>query len=455
MDYNTPKNNSFLTTTNIILIIILVAIMIFFMIPEASINNFDIERSLEHAKSEIETKLTSKMEILMDSKTSNNIINELDKSKNELIRTLERDIDDLKSEVVLIQSKLQDKHQEQEQESEHKSKSKNMHHSAQHEIESKKIQTPKINVNVNQDSSSNGDSAEVIIFDPIANYDRLKLTDPLVDPRQRSSADEIPTPQVAAQLNFPTQGVLDIYHRVGLLIAINQNNNNNNNSSYNGNGNQNNNRQPSVHRGAIDNGSIPYNGVQIALNNTFPPTPFSSLTTSTASSKSEINPYVTKSKPVKPKRHHRKHKVKAMKEGFGGLFEGHAGSEFETFGNLDDSDNDNDNDNSYYDGEEYNNNSYDNFTEEFGNLRNNIVNTPGILGSDNNILELIGKKITTNWYKYFTSMSVGNKIIKIVVHNKNRRELYDGDVVFIPELNREYSVQLDEMDMIEYNPYYF
>ena len=64
--------------------------------------------------------------------------------------------------------------------------------------------------------------APPIIYDPIENYDRLKLLDPLVDPRGRSSADQIPTPQVAVQLNFPTQGILDRYHRVGLLIAINK-----------------------------------------------------------------------------------------------------------------------------------------------------------------------------------------------------------------------------------------
>jgi hypothetical protein len=62
--------------------------------------------------------------------------------------------------------------------------------------------------------------APPIIYDPIENYDRLKLLDPLVDPRGRSSADQIPTPQVAAQLNFPTQGILDRYHRVGLLTVI-------------------------------------------------------------------------------------------------------------------------------------------------------------------------------------------------------------------------------------------
>jgi len=68
---------------------------------------------------------------------------------------------------------------------------------------------------------------------------------------------------------------------------------------------------------------------------------------------------------------------------------------------------------------------------------------------------LIGKKINDNWYQYFTSISKGNKVIKIVVNNRNRKELYSGDVVYLPELNRWYQVQMDEMDMIEYNPYMF
>ena len=50
---------------------------------------------------------------------------------------------------------------------------------------------------------------------------------------------------------------------------------------------------------------------------------------------------------------------------------------------------------------------------------------------------------------------MGNKIIKIVVHNRNKKELYCGDVVYINELKRYYKVKIDEMDMIEYNPYMF
>ncbi len=83
---------------------------------------------------------------------------------------------------------------------------------------------PQITITTNSDPSGQSGQTVIkpppVIFDPIANYDQAKLLDPLVDPRGRTSADQIPAPQVAAQFNFPTQGVLDRYHRVGLLIAI-------------------------------------------------------------------------------------------------------------------------------------------------------------------------------------------------------------------------------------------
>jgi DNA mismatch repair ATPase MutL len=149
------------------------------------------------------------------------------------------------------------------------------------------------------------------------------------------------------------------------------------------------------------------------------------------------------------------------------------GKSREKFGNLDDSDSDYDSDyssdySSDYDSNLENSNSY---SESFGNLdgfpsdpnysnakykNKNIFNKTYIQQEDsNNILELIGQKFAQNWYKYFTSISQGNKIIKIMVNNRNRRELYDGDIVYIPELRRSYRVKIDEMDMIQYNPYYF
>ena len=82
--------------------------------------------------------------------------------------------------------------------------------------------------------------------------------------------------------------------------------------------------------------------------------------------------------------------------------------------------------------------------EGFGNMSSN---------DDNSILELIGKRRYHNVYRYFTSISMGNKVIKVMVNNKNNTELYSGDVVFIKELNKRFRVEIDNMDMIEYNPY--
>ena len=333
----------------------------------------------------------------------------------------------------------------------------------------------------------------MVIYDPIANYDRLKISDPLVDPRGRSSADQIPTPQVAAQLNFPTQGVLDRYHRVGLLISLN--NDSDDNTYYNKTnrfnnfyGNQNkkqsnilettadysSNQANSSNLANSSNISIStptyladtnkknYNGVEIIQDST---SNIGSFFTPTSLPKS-------KSKS-KLKKHNKSKKHKSKKENFeleGFTTETNYDTNYEPFETLEsepvesaepfETSNNKLTNNSYHYLSNYELNKSD-ISEGFGNLNSNTntksrknnssVNTT----EDNNILELISKKITDNWYKYFTSISIGNKIIKINVHNRNRRELYDGDVVFIQELGKRYRVQIDEMDMIEYNPYFF
>ncbi len=184
------------------------------------------------------------------------------------------------------------------------------------------------------------------VFDPIAVYDYRKLYDPLVDPRGRTSADEIPTLDVALQLNIPTQGFLDTYHRVGLLIGSDE----------------------PPRRGKKDLKTR--NGTSLSLSSDSSSLSSDSLSLSSDSTYSH--------------------------GGYGG-YGGHGGS--------------------------------------------------------NGILELIGKKMGHNWYKYFTSISIGNKIIKINVRNRNRRELYDDDKVYIPELSKWYKVKIDRMDMIDYSPY--
>ena len=237
------------------------------------------------------------------------------------------------------------------------------------------------NININTDSNSHNASCPSgscskpppIIFDPIANFDRAKLSDPLVDPRGRSSADQIPTPQVALQFNYPTQGVIDRYHRIGLLIALDKEADDlSEDVSYDKRIKRK--RRPSI-SSESDSKVKPYKGVQLA-------------------------------------------------------------SFIEGFASIDGSESD-----------------IDSEIEGFQNTTN-IYNISGNAG-ENDILELIGRKITDNWYKYFTSISKGNKIIKIVVRNRNRRELYSGDIVFIPELGKSYRVKIDSLDQIEYNPYMF
>ena len=205
-------------------------------------------------------------------------------------------------------------------------------------------------VNKNQNSAPQNNQKRTVVVDPIANYDTAKILDPLVDPLQRTSADQIPTPSVAMQLNFPSQGILDKYHRIGLLIAIESDSSDNH--SHNSSNNIVKRKGPQVPVVSNENEKN-YNGVQIA------------------------------------------EKGKGVAEGFGNM------------------------------------NSYD----------------------DNNILELMGKKRYHQIYRYFTSITMGNKIIKVMVKSKNGREFYCGDIVFIKELNKSYRVEIDDMDMIEYNPY--
>ena len=503
----------------IFLIIILLIMLIGFFINNLSVNNFEPNLENYKSSSKPETKPEIKHEIKHETKSLdtnhpilikksldltnqelNNSINklttlinqtgeEITHNSNQEIKELERKIDDLKSEMIILQSKLID-HEMQKSTPEAKPENK---------PEAKPKVIPRPNINITTDNMNppvsytyNNFQDDVIIYDPIANYDRLKLTDPLVDPRGRSSADQIPTPQVAAQLNFPTQGVIDRYHRVGLLIALT--NDEDKSRYYNGAnrfddfyGNQNK-RRPNILESNADysmgsyntygtdnaSSSTPtyladtsnpkYNGVEIVQNS---PT---SSSTSTSSSKSGT---------PKPKVKKHKHKRKPQRENFGiEGFETESNYEmFESSGDIDyntnmyanpvyDSDSDSDSDDNITNMKYPKRNPYFNDydigegeVEGFGNLgskRDNANNhTVNVNNGDNGILELIGKKITDNWYKYFTSISVGNKVIKINVHNKNRRELYDGDIVFIQELGKRYRVKIDEMDMIEYNPYFF
>jgi hypothetical protein len=268
------------------------------------------------------------------------------------------------------------------------------------------ISTPNIqsstNDNMSQCVGSNCNKQPPIIYDPIANYDIAKLTDPLVDPRGRSSADQIPTPQVAMQLNFPTQGVLDRYHRVGLLISIESNRK----------------------KDKINKVEMPYS-MSDKSNYSDSDSDYDSDPDSNSDSNFVWNGPSKTSINKKKKR----------------------------FVNVE---SDNSSTKSYK-GVDIKENFDSDSIEYFANTDNTITNVYNTYSNnnDNSILELIGKKITDNWYKYFTSITMGNKIIKVVVHNKNRKELYSGDIIYIPEIKKSFRVKIDPMDMIEYNPYFF
>ena len=72
----------------------------------------------------------------------------------------------------------------------------------------------------------------------------------------------------------------------------------------------------------------------------------------------------------------------------------------------------------------------------------------------NKILKLFGRQKYpgSSHYEYYTMINMGFDQIK--VHIKRRQELYDDDVVNIPELNKMYKVKLNKDDDNSYNPYF-
>lgn len=325
---NSSNSNSFFNNNLIyIIILILFVIIFYFIINKFGYSNYNLENTSQESN----------------------------------IKSLQDNLSQLQSQLSNIKSEMSS------------SESKNTNSDSNPIINFTTGSNPNMNLGSGSGSCAGGNCPKPppIIFDPIANYDQAKLFDPLVDPRGRTSADQIPAPQVAAQFNFPTQGVLDRYHRVGLLIGLDE---------------------------APDSAPRKHRGKKSKIVNKkgrYPDSSDNLSDNSTGSTDSSSGSY--KGVQVAPER---------AEKGIGGI------------GGI----------------------------EGFG-----IYSDEG----PNGILELIGKKINDNWYQYFTSISKGNKVIKIVVNNRNRRELYSGDVVYLPELNRWYQLQMDEMDMIEYNPYLF
>jgi len=96
----------------------------------------------------------------------------------------------------------------------------------------------------------------------------------------------------------------------------------------------------------------------------------------------------------------------------------------------------------------------DNFNQ-FGILvRQNRLN----VDHENKVLRLYGRQTYpfSRVYEYYTAINSGLDSIKIPLNHKrrrNRRELFDDDIIFIKELNAKYKVQLHRYDSPLYYPH--
>ena len=74
--------------------------------------------------------------------------------------------------------------------------------------------------------------------------------------------------------------------------------------------------------------------------------------------------------------------------------------------------------------------------------------------NNNKLLRLFGRQEYpgSNKYEYYVLVSSGNDLIKIGLDNKNNKELYCGDNIYISELNEDYRVKLHKYDAPKYYP---
>jgi len=78
-------------------------------------------------------------------------------------------------------------------------------------------------------------------------------------------------------------------------------------------------------------------------------------------------------------------------------------------------------------------------------------------GYENKILKLYGREKYPRsiLWEYYTIISDGNDMIKIELNNKNNKELFTGDNIYIEELKKNYEVKLYSTDELKYNPNIF
>lgn len=91
----------------------------------------------------------------------------------------------------------------------------------------------------------------------------------------------------------------------------------------------------------------------------------------------------------------------------------------------------------------------DNFTQ-FGTL---VKEGDPNKNEQNQILRLFGRQEYpgSNKYEYYTMINSGLDQIKVPVHTR-KRELYDGDPIFVRELEGKYTVNLHRFDEPKYYP---
>lgn len=95
--------------------------------------------------------------------------------------------------------------------------------------------------------------------------------------------------------------------------------------------------------------------------------------------------------------------------------------------------------------------AYSSEEESSGSIKEN---RSGTVNGENRILRLFGRQEYpgSNKYEYYTAINSCPDQIKIPLNTKRRWELYDGDIVHIPELNENYRVRLYKYDAPKYYP---
>ncbi len=93
----------------------------------------------------------------------------------------------------------------------------------------------------------------------------------------------------------------------------------------------------------------------------------------------------------------------------------------------------------------------DNFTQ-YGILKQ--VCEHGKKNNQNKILRLFSRQEYpgSNRYEYFTAINSGLDQIKVPLETRGKRELFDGDNVYVNELGEYYEVQLHKFDTPKYYP---